>query len=67
MASEGVGELKDGVETRNEVYLEEACMNRPGGSLLCDVGAGRAKGVDKKPTDQKLFGFENSMHRGQHF
>ena len=50
MASEGVGELKDGEAMRNEQHLEEPCISRPGGSLLCYVGSGRAKGVDKKVT-----------------
>ena len=63
MALEGVGELRDGEAMRNEQYLEESCMNRPGGSLLCYGGSGRAKGVDKKETYQRHVGFEKCMHR----
>ena len=63
MALEEVGELRDGEAMRNEQNLEEFCMNRPGGSLLCYVGSGRAKGVDKKEADQRHIGFVKCMHR----
>ena len=39
-------------------------MNRAGGSLLCCVGSDRAKGVNKRETDQRHIGFEKCMHRG---